>query len=182
MKRQFIFFFLLLSFTGLNISCEKIDVTNISCSKFSTVSKSSNDLLNTPETVNIDDNNFKLDVLSGHRYNTNIRGFPGNLFPEVVNNCSYNVSGYVYKMENNVPVELKDYNVEKLWVINNKGQSWETSKIAIIQTPTDTDGIKSRFKIQESAPSIGGFSMIIKFNHNNKSYFIKSNIRLAFCC
>lgn len=167
--------FLLFSFNALNLSCEKIDITDISCTKFTNTS--SNELLNTTEVVNIDGKEFKLDVgYQDLNSNPTIRSFPGNLFPKVISSCSNNVEGYIYTTQNYIPINMKEYTVEKVWIIHY-GKSWETSKIAMNETDIGSTGSRLVFKILEPAPpKIDGADIVIKFNHNKKSYFIKSNI------
>lgn len=157
-----------LIFSSFIISCGAIiDTSDISCTKMSSSSTVPiNELLKSPEVVNIDNKKFKLYTI--------LRQYTGiptvkTLFPKFASYCNLGASGSLRIDEK--PLYLTVDKFERIWFINKDNQVFETDKITF-------ENINS----QERFVSDAGFKwlgnsvkIILKFTHNGNTYFIKQN-------
>lgn len=161
-------------------SCGDIKIKDVACAKMSDYSSIPvDDLLKEPDSVKINDKEFKLDVSSNTSsglLDSTISKFPNNLLPKVENHCSSVTRGTVSTLESHpdtIATDLSSYKPERIWFIDNQNKVWETSNISF-------EANSKNFKIQESGPNWSNIyttRAVLKFTYNNNTYFIKSWLR-----
>lgn len=175
MKKNLIYNLTLTLMSFTLYSCDTVDITSIACESFKSGSSITNELLQSPDSIIIDDKEFKLYVESNKTYSIAVREFPDNFAPTIKNNCTDNITIYIYSQKNTVKYQ-EVYIPEKIWFINKENQVWESNKfVEFKEPPLNIDYIKDKFHVIGKAPNTRNTVAIVKFKYKDKSFYLKTS-------
>lgn len=169
-------FLTILNTTFLLNSCGAIiDTSDSSCSKMSeTSSIPISELLKSPEYINIDNKEFRLNVgMATPAYMPTVKTF----FPKFEHHCYQSASGFIMSdnsiAENITGVALSPDSLERIWFINSENKIWESNKLNF------SSDEKTDFKVEgvnfKSAGN-GNLKIFLKFKYKENSYIIKASM------